>query len=132
MIFNKFQTNQALALIQKLLNEGKRVSISEVKENRTLPQNKLMWLWLSCLEAETGNNKETLHEYFKEMFLPLKSDIVFNKEIIKRTSTTDLNTLEFKKYLDNIQLFASKQGIILPNPEDRYWNEFYETYKDFI
>jgi len=132
MIFNKFQIKQALSLVENLLKMGVRISISEVKEKRTINQNSLYWLWIACLSAETGNDSETLHEYFKSSYLPIKLDIIFDKEVTRLTSTTKLNTAEFKAYLDKIQLFAGEQGITLPNPEDKHWAEFYETYKDLV
>ena len=83
--------------------------------------------------AETGNHKDDLHEEFGKMYLP-RFTRVFNdeeKEIVM--STKDLDTKQFTDYLDRIQQFAASfHGIILPQPEDKVFGEFYSQYKRFI
>jgi hypothetical protein len=125
---------KVIAYIEKL-TEGKRysVSITQKREVRTLPQNRLYWLWIACISDETGNDKDTLHEFFKDKFLGFESVKVFNEIFEKPLSTTKLNTKQFTNYLDLIQGFAgSELGIVLPNPEDLYFQDFYERYKDFV
>jgi hypothetical protein len=125
---------KVIAYIEKL-TEGKTysVSISQKREVRTLPQNKLYWLWMRCISDETGNDKDDLHEFFKTKFLGSVPTQVLNEVFDKPRSTTKLNTKQFTNYLDLIQSFASAElGIILPNPEDLYFADFYERYKDFV
>lgn len=132
MIFNKYQKQQAHSFIDEIFDKEKRVKIEQAKEKRSIDQNSLMWLWIACISQETGNSTAMLHTEFKEMFLPFKTVILFGKEKREYTSTTELDTLQFKKYLDSIQLFASENGITLPNPEDKYFEQFKETYKDYL
>ncbi|MDR1348292.1 MAG: hypothetical protein LBJ63_07725 [Prevotellaceae bacterium] len=48
-------------------------------------------------------------------------------------STAKLDTREMKYYLDRVQQFADTElGIILPDPEDLQWEEFYNYYKNYI
>lgn len=89
-----------------------------------------MWLWLTCIEFETGNDRNDLHDIFKKKWLLPKKVIMYGEET-ERYSTTDLDTLQFKHYLDKIQIFASTElAITLPDPESQYWNEFYSYYID--
>ena len=122
----------AISYIQKL-QEGKQynVSISLKREKRSIQQNRLYHLWLNCISAETGNEVEDLHDYFKGRFLARRV-VVFSKECDFGISTTKLNTAEFTVFLDKVQQFAANEGIILPNPEDLYFEQFYQQYKDFI
>ena len=110
------------------------VEIKRKREQRSIDQNRLYFLWLSCIMAETGEHKDALHEYFKQYFLGVDEYLVFNKhQIIMPKSTTKLDTKQMTDYLERIQQFASAElGIALPNPEDRYWDEFYNHYKNFI
>jgi hypothetical protein len=106
------------------------VEITERRIKRTISQNGLYWLWLTCISHETGNDKDNLHEYFKVKYLIPESRIIFGQSIEVRT-TTDLNTIQFKYLLDNIQVFASTElAITLPDPNDKRWEEFYDYYKD--
>lgn len=106
------------------------VEVLHKNPNRTISQNSLYWLWLTCIEEETGNDRNDLHDFFKYKFiLPVEVE-VFGQKIIKHT-TTDKDTLAFKTYLDKIQSFAASELMItLPDPEDKYWQEFYEYYID--
>jgi hypothetical protein len=115
---------------------GKKYTV-EVKikrEQRSVNQNRLYFLWLSCLMDETGEHKDTLHEYFKQHFLGVDERFVFNKyQIIVPKSTTGLDTKQMTDYLERIQQFANTElGVVLPNPEDRYWEEFVEHYENHI
>jgi len=112
------------------LSKTYTVEITEKRVKRTISQNALYWLWLTCIEFETGNNKNDLHEHFKHEYLLPEKINIFGKEQ-DRYSTTGLNTAQFKYYLDRLQIFASTElAIKLPNPEDKFWEDFYSFYVD--
>lgn len=109
------------------------VRVAKKAETRTLSQNRLYYLWLNCISAETGNEVELLHEYCKQKFLGVQYRVIYGEEVARPLTTTDLNTEQFKAYLDKIQEWANtEQGIILPNPEDLYWEQFLEKYKNYL
>lgn len=117
------------------LPDGKvfEVTITKQRDKRSLPQNRLYWLWLACIMNETGNDKIDLHKFFSEKFLPKNIHEVFGEQVERAISTTILDTLQFTNYLERVQQFANVElGIVLPNPEDLHWMEFYEQYKNFI
>jgi len=120
-----------IAYIQRLdLKKLYTVEVLEKKSTRSISQNSLMWLWLTCISFETGNDRDELHDIFKKKWITPKKVVLFGEEI-NRYSTADLNTTQFKYYLDHIQFFAASElAITLPDPEDRYWNEFYNFYID--
>lgn|SRR3990167_767491 len=99
-------TNQARFNDFKTENEGKYIKITKPKENRTLSQNNLYWLYLEVIGRETGNDAEELHELFKQKFLPRKTVIVQGKksahEVVMIKSTTKLSKVEFGDYMDKI------------------------------
>ena len=106
------------------------IKISKKRWNRSISQNNLYWLWLTCIEQETGQERDSLHEFFKAKFLGFSDIHVLGHEVTKVVSSTELDTAQFKNYLDKIQIFVSTElGIELPDPQDRYWSDFYETYK---
>lgn len=110
----------------------KRSYTWEVKRpviRRSISQNSLYWLWLTCIQDETGNDRNDLHEYFKRRFISYHIVSVFDVEC-DVYSTKGLTTAQFKEYLDKIQSSMSIEGIVLPNPEDLIWDSFYEHYKD--
>ena len=112
------------------LKKSYTVEITEKKVRRSIPQNSLLWLWLTAIEHETGNDRNDLHEFFKAKYLTPNQVEVFGTNLTKYT-TTNLNTEQFKYYLDHIQTFASSElAITLPDPKDKYWEDFYKYYSD--
>jgi hypothetical protein len=99
------------------------------KKKRTLPQNRLYRLWLKMISEGTGDDQDSLHRSYKEMFLPLDEIKTKLGTFSIRRSTTKLDTREFTEYLEKIRHHAlSFLNIKLPNPGDQYWDEFIEQY----
>lgn len=109
------------------------VSIKRFFKKRSVPQNRLYWLYVSCIMDETGNDRDTIHNELREMFLPVRFGELGIKQTKNLTSTTTLNTKQFKEYTDRIIAWAASElGIALPDPEDQYFEQFYEQYRDYI
>ena len=120
------------AMFGTIRNGAYTLTLSRQERRRTLAENRLLWLWFSCLEKETGTPKEDFHDYYCSRFL--RRQVVFNGE--ERTvtgGTSKLNTVQFSDFLNRIQAdVASEFGIRLPNPDDLYWSEFEACYRHFI
>jgi hypothetical protein len=130
-LITELDRDMILAHVKRLdLKKVYTVEITERRIKRTISQNGLYWLWLTCISHETGNDKDDLHEYFKQKYMSPKTVNLFGENLY-RLSTTDLDTLQFKGLLDHIQIFASTElAIALPDPNDLRWEEFYDYYKD--
>lgn len=114
-------------------NKQFTVEIKQKRSIRSIQQNRLYWLWIACICDETGGDKDSVHDELGEMFLPKKQFKAITQIVEKPVSTTTLDTLEFTRYLGHVQIFASSElGIILPNPEDLYWEEFAAKYQDYF
>ena len=131
-LLTELDRDMVISQIKRLdLKKIYTVEITERRIRRTISQNGLYWLWLTCISHETGNDKDDLHEFFKQKYLADETTLVFGKYVVTRKSTTNLNTVQFKYLLDNVQIFASTElAITLPDPEDKRWEEFYDYYKD--
>ena len=125
----EFDREMIISQIKRLdISKDYTIDIILRRKIRSISQNSLYWLWLTCIEFETGNNRDELHDYFKHKFLTPVEVEVFGEKIMRWT-TTEKDTLRFKEYLDKIQIFASTELFItLPDPEDKYWQEFYSFY----
>ena len=130
-IITELDREMVIAAVKRLdIKKVHTVEITEKIVKRSLSQNSLYWLWLSCLEAETGNDADDLHDYFKKKYLQPTTVVVFGV-VENKYTTTNLDTKQFKAYLDKIQIFASTElAINLPDPEDLRWEEFYNYYSD--
>lgn len=101
-----------------LKNGDYRIVIESVKHQRSLPQNRLLWLWLTLLEEETGNNKEDLKDFFASIFLRQEVEAFGKTRTIVR-GTSSLSVEEMTRFLEQMALWCVENlGITLPSPED--------------
>ena len=114
---------------QLKLDKPHVVNIKLHKKKRSLPQNRLMWMWLHCIKDETGNSVDSLYQYFCSQYLPWNGELVFGTEVHTIGGSSQLNTKEFTDFLDNIKVEMAEQGIYLPQPNDLGWDEFYTRYE---
>ena len=56
-------------MCSQLRNGRYRLIIERYTEPRTLSQNALMWLWFTCIEQETGTEKNVVHKLHFSLFL---------------------------------------------------------------
>lgn len=118
-----------LPYVFSLLANGKyTITIKRASEKRSIPQNDLMWMWLTCIERETGTPKDDVYMYYCKKFL-MKNIQVGNKmERIYNTSSK-LNQEQMSEFLTKIQVDAATElGITLPKPEDRFFEQFYAQF----
>ena len=116
-------------LFSTLRNGRYIISVKRASERRTIAQNDLMWSWFSCIEEETGTAKNDVYMYYCKKFLCKVVSIGERMEKIYQTSSM-LNTIQMADFLKKIQADAAAElGIMLPIPEDRYFEDFYNKYK---
>ena len=117
----------------KTVANGKyTLSIKKNVKKRTLDQNALMWLWFSCIQHETGQNINDIHDYYCTRFLNRVVKIN-GRGFFAVSGTSKLNTESFTNFLNNVQADAASEfGITLPLPEDLQWEAFKNEYEKFI
>jgi len=123
-----------LANAMKIPLNGKKCYIAEIKPfraQRTVKQNRLLFMWLNLISKETGNDVDTLLEYFKQKHLSWHTKEVFGEDVVERISTSKLNTAEFTVFLEAIRVqMIQDYAIVLPSPGEAGWEEFYSQYGD--
>lgn len=118
-------------LLNVLANGDHILTIKKVVKQRSFPQNRLMWLWFTCIEKETGTDKNDVHDYYCSLFLQRRTSIN-NIDRVVSGGTSKLSTIQFKNFLDKIQADAASEfGIRLPNPDDQSWEAFKEEYSKY-
>ena len=117
-------------MCSQLRNGRYRLTIERYTEPRTVSQNALMWMWFTCIEQETGTDKQDVHDYYCDLFLR-RTAVVHGKETVVSGSTSRLNTLQMTDFLNKVKADAASEfGIMLPLPADRYYQEFVNEYKN--
>ena len=122
--------DQELAyLFSTLANGTYSITVKKVQEKRSIAQNDLMWMWLTCIQNETGTNKDEIYMYYCKKFLMKTVSVGQKMERIYMT-TSKLNSEQMSEFLNKVQADAlSELGIRLPTPQDRFWEAFYQDYK---
>lgn len=116
-------------LFSTLQNGTYTITVKKVTEKRSIPQNDLMWMWLACIERETGTPKDEVYMYYCKKFLMRTVTIGQKMERIYMT-TSKLNTEQMTTFLNQMQADAETElGIRLPTPQDRFWEAFYQDYR---
>lgn len=132
LLLTESDRNAFIATITRIPMDGKKKWVMEFKPyriQRSVKANNLYWMWLNCISKETGNDSETLHQYFAEKYLAWDTKGCLDGEVIKRRSTTSLDSKEFSEYLENIRMqMLNDYAIVLPEPQDQGWDEFYSQY----
>ena len=133
MIFDDRSRDEFIKFVQQIdVSKRRYIGILKVfRNNRSLNQNSLYWMWLTCCEkeSETGYDKDDFHLMFKKKFLPWIIKSIDDVTVEKLASTSKINTKEFTEYLDKIQIYAaSTLGVNLPEPGDAAWESFYTHY----
>ena len=120
--------------VKYLMNGRYILQIAAKRQIRSVAQNRLMWLWFTCIEIETGQPKQDVHDFY--CFKYLRNEIVnptTGEVIAVPGHTSTLTTTAFTRFLNQVQSdAASELGITLPVPEDEEWGEFEDVYKPFL
>lgn len=116
-------------LFSTLSNGTYTITVKKVQEKRSIAQNDLMWMWLTCIENETGTPKDEVYMYYCKKFLMRTVTMGQRQERVYMT-TSKLNTEQMTEFLNKIQADAQTElGITLPTPQDRFWEAFYQDYR---
>jgi hypothetical protein len=111
-------------LFSTLRNGRYEMTIKRSSERRTVSQNDLMWMWMACIERETGTPKDEVYMYYCKKFLMRTIKIGERQERIYMTSSK-LNSEQMTEFLNKIQADAAQElGITLPLPTDRFFEQF--------
>jgi|GEM_PF-1522657 len=150
----QFKIESAKEYLEQLINSKSFIELKKLKLKRSLDANGLYWLWLTCIEKETGLDKNECHFLYRSLYLAkhdeyitkiIRPDLWIKLKVLIQQfsyfkglneiidiiseSTTEQDTDNFSKYLKNIQIHArANMGVILLNLEDKNFAEFYKEY----
>jgi hypothetical protein len=116
----KYQFKDAVNELSRILKTDNTVISITQNKKRSLNQNSLYWLWLSIIAECTGNDKNDIHEYCKQSFLPASIVKINESEIKVNNSSARLDKKQFTDYLQQIETWSvGELGIILPYPDEK-------------
>jgi len=101
--------------IQKFKKGNILVIIDDEAPQRSGQQNRFYWLYLTIIEEETGNAKESIHEIAKRKFLKPQHITAFDESMKIPASTTKLTKADFGEYIRKIEVWTD---VLAPDVED--------------
>ena len=109
------------------------LKIAKKVKRRSLPQNRLMWMWFACIGQDTGQSIDDIHDYYAYKFLPRYiTDLETGAQVRVPGHTSTLTTEAFTDFLNQVQADAATElNITLPLPDDLAWAEFEEQFKEY-
>ena len=99
------------------LPDGKyNIYIVKKDQISSVPQRKLFWMWMTCLEYWSGESRVKWHDHYCRKFLAPDD-----------RSVRCLSTASMSNFMQHIQADAlTEWNVNLPSPEDQ------DIYNDFI
>lgn len=135
MIFNLNFTHdkiKAKERLEKHIKEGSNLEMRKVPLKRSTDANALYWLWLTCLQDETGENKDQFHKFFKAKYIGTTEEEIFGLLVTSEPTTTDKSRKYFWEFMQQVKSEAASDfGVRLPLPKDQGFQEFYEKYSEY-
>lgn len=125
MIYNlsdELDKQRAITRWNALLNKGAMIDLTE-RKRRTLSQNAYLHLLLGVLAMEFGERLEYCKSViFKRVVNPELFVLKVNDRFAGQTeilrSSRDLTTEEMSRAIDRLKVWASEQGIYLPDANE--------------
>lgn len=109
------------------------LKIAKKVKRRSLPQNRLMWMWFACIGQDTGQSIDDIHDYYAYKFLPRYiTELETGAQVRVPGHTSTLTTEAFTEFLNQVQADAATElNITLPTPDDLAWEEFEQQFKEY-
>jgi len=115
--------NQAISKFKKLLKEGKRIELKEIKPRRSLSANAYYHICVSLFAIEFGWTISEAKDELKKLcpFMRYEKEskktgqtIVFYKQ------TSMMDSKQMAEYIEWIRNYSNMQGCYIPTPEEYY------------
>jgi len=112
--------------LQLYAGRSARFRISSPK--RSSKANSFYWvgivqpIWVAATEAGIAATMQGIHDYYKQKFLPGRTEVIMGEEVVLRPTTTELDSTAFSDYIENIRndVLTLTLGVYIEGPDDKY------------
>ena len=118
---NKLDINRFKSYSNKLIEQGKKVELKELKNTRSLRQNAFLHVCISLFAIEFGYNLDEAKTHLKREcnFMKYQKG---EEWFLKRTR--DMKSDELAKFIDWIRDYAGTNGCYMPDADEYLANKF--------
>ena len=131
IIHNEKERNDYVKFVlSKDIKTAHRVEITKIQRPRTLSQNSYLWLLLTHVEQESGNDKSDLY-YFMLHKYPIFKEMNYGgtTRLVQITSSVfDIKQMIY--FISNIKRFFRQEGFEMPDANTKKMWLMYNYYSD--
>jgi len=99
-------------------DKGYKAKIEPIKGQRSNNQNRYMHFVFNLISEETGEYMQSVKWFYKQLFLTIVEKI-FDKEIERVLSTTELTTIEQEDFMTKVRTHAGTElNMFIPLPNE--------------
>jgi len=110
--------DKVISYIKRLPDKPYMAKIEPIKGQRSSQQNRYAHYVFNLIAEETGEFMLNVKWFYKQLFLTV-SEKIFDKEIERVRSTTELTTLEQEHFMTQVRVHASFElNMFVPLPNE--------------
>ncbi len=131
IIHNNKERNQFVQkILEKDIKVAHRAEFTKIQRPRTISQNSYLWLLLTHVEQETGNDKYDLYCWMLSRY-PTCKEIIYNEKtyLIEITSSA-FDVKQMIKFISNIKRFFRQEGFEMPDANTEQMWRMYNYYQE--
>ena len=114
---------KVISYIKRLPDKPYKAKIEPIKGQRSNQQNRYAHYVFNLIAEETGEFMPNVKWFYKQLFLTV-SEKIFNKEIERVRSTTELTTLEQEDFMTKVRVHASFElNMFVPLPNEVIYSD---------
>lgn len=107
--------------------KGWKVSVEEIKSERSLAQNAYLWVAYTAISKVTGYEKADIHDHICKRHFGVRIKRVPGGtiEVAIRTTTTDergrrsvLSKVQFMELVEFVKRYAAEAGVYIADPDE--------------
>ena len=115
--------DKVISYIKRLPNKPYKAKIEPIKGQRSNNQNRYQHFVFNMIAEETGEFMPNVKWYYRQLFLTV-SEKIFDKEIERVRSTTELTTLEQEDFMTKVRTHASFElNMFVPLPNEVIYDD---------
>ena len=114
---NKESAQSAVVYLNNLIERGVKIEIKQLRNKRTITQNRYLHIILSWWGLEFGYTLEEAKQEFKRIN---KSFYYYTKNNNTYTkSTSNVSTKELSTHIETFRNWSAKNGFYIPSPYEK-------------
>jgi len=114
---------KVISYIKRLPDKPFKAKIEPIKGQRSNAQNRYSHYVFNLIAEETGEFMLNVKWFYKQLFLTV-SEKIFDQEVERVRSTTELSTLEQEDFMTKVRVHASFElNMFVPLPNEVIYND---------